>query len=189
MSSQAVRTQESAIPAAGEWVADVAHSRVGFIARHLMVTKVRGAFKGYDVRATIGSEAADSSVAVEIRAESIETGDAKRDEHLRSADFLDVENHPVLAFRSTKVSRVGDSRLSIDGDLTIKGVARPVTLDAEFDGLVMDPWGREHAAFTAVAVIDREDFGLTWNVALETGGVLVGKKIQIEIELQLVPAS
>ena len=176
------------LPSAGIWKLDPSHTSVAFIARHLMVTKVRGTFK--DVAGTIGiaDEPGASSVDVTIGVSSVDTGASDRDAHLRSADFFDAEKFPSMRFVSTGIERSSDDwRMS--GDLTIKDVTRPVTLDVDFEGVVADPWGTSHAAFTARTEIDREDWGLTWNVALEAGGLLVSKKVTIEIEAQLIPAA
>lgn len=170
------------IPAAGTYVLDQAHKRVGFVARHMMVSKVRGQFAEATATITIAENPLDSSVTATIQASSIETGQADRDAHLRSGDFLDVETYPTLEFRSTGVKSHSGNEFVLTGDLTIKGVTRPVELDVEFEGVGRSPFGQEIFGFTATTEIDREDFGLTWNVALETGGVLVGKKVKIEIE-------
>jgi polyisoprenoid-binding protein YceI len=148
-----------------------------------MVTKVRGAFESYTGTIDVAEPIEDSSVKVEIDAASITTGTADRDGHLRSGDFLDVENHPTLTFTSTAVRRDGGD-FKVDGGLTIAGVTKPVTLDVEFDGEATDPWGNTKAGFTASTTINREDWGLTWNAALEGGGVLVSKEIKIEIETE-----
>jgi len=172
------------IPAPGRWEIDPAHSRVGAVARHLMVTKVRGSFGVFGGTIEVGEEPEDSKVVVHVDAASIDTGSPDRDKHLRSADFLDVEQFPELTFTSTKVERAGETGLRLTGDLTIRGVSRPITLDAEFDGLIGDPWGGKRVAFTATTELEREDWGMTWNVALEKGGVLVSKKFQVEIDVQ-----
>ncbi|HWC11016.1 MAG TPA: YceI family protein [Acidimicrobiales bacterium] len=180
--SQQQRTQ----PVAGVYEIDKSHSMVEFVSRHLMVTKVRGRFSEFSGAITVGQTAAESSVEVTIDAASIDTRDEKRDAHLRSEDFLDVENHPTLEFRSTDVEVVDDERLRVTGDLTIRGVTRPVTLDATFDGEFSDPWGGQRIGFSASTEIDREDWGLTWNVALETGGVLVARKARLELTVSAV---
>ncbi len=172
------------IPASGTWEIDVAHSTVGFVARHLMVTKVRGAFGVFGGKVLVGETPEDSSVEVHIDAASIDSRSPDRDKHLRSPDFLDVERYPDLVFRSTKVERTGDTTLRVHGDLTIRDVTKPVVLEAEFSGLTGDPWGGKRVAFSATTEIDREAWGITWNVALETGGVLVSKKVLIDIEVQ-----
>ena len=180
------------LPEAGTYAIDPSHTDVAFVAKHLMVTKVRGRFADFDGTVTIAPEPLDSSVDVTIDAASIDSRSADRDGHLRSADFLDVEQFPTLRFVSTGVRHVSDDRFAVDGALTIKDVTRSVTLDMELDGVVGDPWGGTRMAFSASTEIDREDWGLTWNVALDSGGVLVSKKVRIEIEGQAVrqtPAS
>jgi polyisoprenoid-binding protein YceI len=151
-----------------------------------MVTKVRGHFGSYSGAITIAEPPGESSVNVTIDAASIDTGDEKRDGHLRSPDFLDVENHPTLEFRSTGIDVGDDERFRITGDLTVHGETHPVTLDATFDGSFSDPWGGSRVGFTASTEIDREKWGLTWNVPLETGGVLVGKKIRLDLTVSAV---
>jgi polyisoprenoid-binding protein YceI len=148
-----------------------------------MVTKVRGNFGSYSGNISIAEPIENSSVEVSIEAASVSTGAEDRDNHLRSADFFDVESHPTITFRSTAVRRTG-SDFEVDGELTIVGVTKPVTLDVEFDGEATDPWGNNKAGFTASTTIDRETWGLTWNAPLEAGGVLVSKEIKIEIEAQ-----
>lgn len=172
------------IPAAGSWVVDKAHSTVEFVARHLMVTKVRGRFADYDAAITIADTPEDSSVEVTIHAGSITTGDPGRDGHLTSADFLDVEKYPTLTFASTRVRPTGASTWDVEGNLTIHGVTNPVTLAVDFGGVATDPWNNTKAFFTASTEFDRESFGLTWNQPLAGGGVLVGKKVRVELEIQ-----
>jgi polyisoprenoid-binding protein YceI len=174
------------IPAPGTFHIDPSHTTVGFVARHLMVTKVRGRFSAFDGAVTIAQEPLDSSVEVSIETASVDTRDAGRDEHLRSADFFDVEQHPTIAFRSTGVEHRTGSEFVVHGELTVRDVTRPVDLAMTLDGVVTDPWGNERLAFTASAEVDREQWGLTWNQALETGGVLVSKKVRLEIEGQAV---
>ncbi|HEX9696462.1 MAG TPA: YceI family protein [Actinomycetota bacterium] len=174
------------IPGSGTWDIDPSHTTVGFVARHLMVAKVRGRFGSFAGSAQIADQPEQSSVRVEIEAASVDTHDDGRDTHLRSADFFDVETHPQITFVSTGFTQTGTTSFDLPGELTIRGVTRPVVLKAEFDGLAGDPWGGTRAAFTAATEIDREDFGLTWNKALESGGVLVGKTIKIEIDAELV---
>jgi len=170
------------IPAAGSYVLDQAHKRVGFVARHMMVSKVRGQFGEATATITVAENPIESSVTATIQARSIDTGQVDRDAHLRSGDFLDVETYPTLVFRSTGVKSHSGNEFVLTGDLTIRGETRPVELDVEFEGVGRSPFGQEIFGFTATTEIDREEFGLTWNVALETGGVLVGKKVKIEIE-------
>lgn len=170
------------------WNIDSAHSSIHFSVRHMVITKVRGAFKTF--RGAIALDEADktrSRVSVEIDADSIDTAEPKRDGHLKSADFLDVAQFPTLRFESRSIVARGDS-YEVTGDLTLHGVTRPVTLEAEFQGQAKDPWGGERVAFGAKASISREDFGLTWNQLLEAGGALVGTKIEIQIDVQAVRA-
>jgi len=174
------------VPSAGTWTVDAAHTNVGFVARHLMVTKVRGHFTDVDGEVRIGETPEESSVEVRIGTASIHSGQPDRDAHLRSPDFLDVEKYPDLTFKSTKVEHTGDNTLKLHGDLTVLDVTRPIVLDVEYEGLTQQaPFG-SRAGFSATTEIDREDWGLTWNMALETGGVLVGKKVKIELDVQLV---
>jgi polyisoprenoid-binding protein YceI len=172
------------IPSAGTFTLDPAHTRVGFVARHLMVSKVRGAFTNVSGEIVIGEDPERSSVAAVIDAASIDSGVADRDAHLRSPDFLEVEAYPTLTFGSTGVIASAGNEFRLRGDLTVRGVTRPVELAVEFEGLARSPWGQEVIGFTATTEIDREDFGLTWNQALETGGVLVGRKVKIEISAE-----
>ncbi len=172
------------LPAAGTYVLDPTHTRIGFVARHLMVTKVRGSFREFEGSITIGEDAASSTAQATIKTASIDTGTPDRDTHLVSGDFLEVEKYPNLSFANARVVSQKGSDFKVTGDLTIKDVTREVTLDVELDGVAKDPWGNEKLAVTARTEIDREDFGMTWNVALETGGVLVSKKVVIEIEAQ-----
>ena len=172
------------LPAAGTYLLDPAHTRIGFVARHLMVTKVRGQFAEFTGSITVGEDLASSTAEATMQTASIETGVADRDTHLRSGDFLEIEKYPTITFANAKVVSGKGTDFKVTGDLTIKGVTKPVTLDVELDGVAKDPWGNEKLAVSARTEIDREDFGMTWNVALETGGVLVSKKIVLEIEAQ-----
>jgi polyisoprenoid-binding protein YceI len=172
------------LPAAGTYVLDPTHTRIGFVARHLMVTKVRGSFREFEGSITIGDDTTASTAQATIQTASIDTGTPDRDTHLVSGDFLEVEKYPTISFANAKVVSQKGSDFKVTGDLTIKDVTREVTLDVELDGVAKDPWGNEKLAVTARTEIDREDFGMTWNVALETGGVLVSKKVVIEIEAQ-----
>jgi polyisoprenoid-binding protein YceI len=171
-------------PAAGTWDIDPSHSSVGFVARHLMVSKVRGRFGAFEGTLHIAEDPGLSQAEVTIDVSSIDTQDPKRDEHLRSPDFFDAASYPTMHFRSTGFRRLGGRDFELPGELTIRDVTRPVTLGATYEGLALDPWGTTKAVFTASTEIDREAFGLTWNVALESGGVLVGKKVKIELEIQ-----
>ncbi|HET7762985.1 MAG TPA: YceI family protein [Phycicoccus sp.] len=164
----------------GTWTIDPTHTEVGFVARHLMVSKVRGSFTDVSGTVTVGEELKDSVADVVLKAASVSTGTPDRDAHLRSADFFDADTYPDITFRSTSFD--GETLV---GDLTIKGVTKPVTLDVEFNGVATDPWGNDKAAFEASTEIDRTQWGLTWNAALEKGGVLVSDKIKIVIDVQL----
>ncbi|MBO4204553.1 YceI family protein [Micromonospora echinofusca] len=170
------------IPAAGTYLLDQAHKRVGFVVRHMMVSKVRGEFAEATATITVAEDPLQSSVAATIQAASISTGQNDRDNHLRSGDFLEAEKFPTLEYRSTRVKSRDGNEFVLSGELTIKGVTREVDLEVEFEGVGRSPYGQDIFGFSASTEIDREDFGLTWNVALETGGVVVGKKIKIEIE-------
>ena len=171
------------VPAAGTYAIDPTHTNAGFVARHLMVSKVRGRFSEVAGTFNIAEDPTQSSVEAVIKTKSIDTNEATRDAHLRSADFFDAETYPELTFRSTAVRPAGKA-WKIEGDLTIKDISRPVVLDLSFDGAIKDPWGGTRVGFSARTEIDREDWGLTWNAALETGGVVVSKKITIELEVE-----
>jgi polyisoprenoid-binding protein YceI len=181
-------TIQTAPPEAGTWVLDPAHTHVGLSVRHLVAAKVRGSFKSFTGTIEIAEEPTESVVEVSIDASSIDTGAPDRDNHLRSADFLNAAEYPTIEFRSTRIAERRDS-YEIEGDLTIRGKTRPVVLDMAYLGLVSDPWGNCKALFTATTSIDREDWGLTWNQPLDTGGWLVGKTIHIEIETEATKAS
>ena len=174
------------IPEAGTYTLDQGHTTIEFVGRHLMITKVRGRFTDFDGTIVIGDLPEQSSVEVTINTASVDSSDEKRDGHLRSPDFLDVDSYPTITFRSTKVDIDNDGTAKVTGDLTVKDVTHPVTLDVEFDGAQADPWGGQRLGFSAHTEIDREAWGLTWNVALETGGVLVGKKIRLEFNVEAV---
>ncbi len=169
------------------WKIDPAHSAIHFTVRHMMIANVRGEFERFTGTVELDVERPENTrVEVEIDAASINTREPQRDAHLRSADFLDVENHPHIIFKSTRVERTGETTARLHGDLTIRGITRPVTLDVEHTGIVTSPWGHRSAGFEARTKINRKDWGLTWNKALEAGGVLVGDEIKIEIELELI---
>jgi len=186
----AVRTVDGTeVPAAGAYALDASHSEVGFAVRHLMVSKVRGRFSDVAGTIQIGENPYDSSVSVTIGTASVDTRDEQRDGHLRSGDFFDAETWPTMTYQSRSVRDAGKGRYVVEGDLTIKGVTRPVPLELTFEGGAADPWGGLRIGFSAKAEIDREDFGLSWNQALETGGVVVGKKVAIEIEAEAVKQS
>ena len=171
----------------GTWNVDPTHSSLTFVVRHLMVSKVRGRFGAFSGTATINEEKLLSSVTATAEVASIDTSDAGRDEHLKSADFFDVASFPTIGFKSTKITGSG-SNYTLLADLTIKGVTKSVAFDLAFDGVGQDPWGNTKAGFSAEAEINRKDWGLEWNVALETGGVLVGEKVKLSLDIQLVKA-
>jgi polyisoprenoid-binding protein YceI len=164
----------------GTWTVDPAHTEVGFVARHLMVTKVRGSFSGVSGTVVVADPITGSSADVTVEMASVETRSADRDAHLKSADFFDVENHPTMTFKSTSFN--GEELV---GDLTIKGITKPVTFDVEFEGVQTDPWGNTKAGFSATAKVNRKDWDLNWNAAIEGGGVLVSEKIDIVLDVQL----
>lgn len=169
------------------WQLDKSHTHINFTARHMMISKVRGEFTNYDINVNFDEEnPTQTTVDVTIYADSISTRDDKRDAHLRSADFFDVDTYPVLTFKSTKVEQINPNKGRLIGDLTIRDVTHEVTLDVDYAGLIKSPFGSISAGFSAETSISRKDWGLNWNVALETGGWLVSDKIDIEIELELV---
>jgi polyisoprenoid-binding protein YceI len=174
-------------PQTGVWNFDPAHTSIGFTVKHLMAAKVRGSFKSFSGSIQQGEDAQSTSVGVTIDSISIDTGAEDRDNHLRSGDFLDTETYPQITFQSTAITQAGGT-FEIVGDLTIKDVTKPVTLTMTYGGLMSDPWGNEKAIFSGETRINREDFGLTWNQALEAGGWLVGKDVAIEVEVQAAKA-
>lgn len=169
----------------GTYALDASHSEIGFATRHAMVTKVRGSFKDFSGTATTGANLADASINVSINVESVDTRSADRDAHLRSADFFDVDNYPTITFISTAIEADGET-LSVTGDLTIKDVTRPVTVDFEYNGQATDPYGNERVGLEGSVQVLRSDFGLTWNAALETGGVLVSDKVTLTFDIAAV---
>ena len=169
------------IPAAGTYKLDAAHKRVGFVVRHLMVSKVRGNFAEADATITIAEDPLQSSVTATIQTASVHTGQVDRDNHLRTGDFFEAEKYPTIEFKSTRLKNADGNEFLLEGDLTIKDVTKPVELLVEFEGATTSPYGQAIFGFSATTEIDREEFGITWNQALETGGVLVGKKVKIEI--------
>lgn len=171
----------------GQYALDPAHSRIGFVARHAMVTKVRGSFNDFSGTANLdGEHPHRSSAEVTIQATSIDTRNADRDAHLRGNDFLRMDEYPEITFRSTEITQTGDDTFDVTGDLTIKGVTRPVTIPFSFEGQATDPFGNVRVGFEGSTTINRKDFGITWNAALETGGVLVGDKIVLEFEISAI---
>lgn len=174
------------LPAPGTYALDASHTHVGFSVRHLMVSKTKGRFADFAGTITIAEDPLESSVEVEIQVPSVDTRDETRDGHLKSADFLDADAFPTITYRSTKVNPAGKGTWKVEGDLTVRGVTLPVPLEVTFEGGAKDPWGGARIGFTARTELDREAFGLTWNQTLETGGVLVGKQVKIDIEAEAV---
>ena len=162
---------------------DTAHASVGFSVSHLVISKVRGEFRTFDGTLELGEDGNLIGAAATIRSASIDTGNKKRDDHLRNADFLDVENHPQLIFKSTKVRQNQGKKLLV-GDLTLRGVTREVELSFQVNGPIQDPWGNKKIGFEAHTIINRTDFGIAWNKALETGGWVVGEEVEISIQLE-----
>ena len=178
------------VPSAGTFQIDPVHSQVGFVVRHMKVAKVRGRFRDYTGTIEIADDPVESRVVVEVKTASVDTREEQRDAHLRSADFFESDTYPEMTFTSTRVEHRGDNAFDVTGDLTLHGVTKPVTLRAEFEGVVNDPYGNQRIGFTAVGELDRFDFGLTWNAAIEAGGLVVSRKVTLELEVEAVrPAS
>jgi polyisoprenoid-binding protein YceI len=173
------------LPEPGRWMIDPVHSQVEFVARHMMISKVRGRFREFAGEIHITEQPEESWVEATILAASIDTGDAGRDAHLRGPEFLDADRYPEIRFRSTSVRAAGD-RWQVDGDLTVREITRSVPLTVEFCGVGLDPWGNTRAAFLGSTEINRDEFDITWNQALETGGFLVGNGVKIEIDVEAV---
>ncbi|MFE9410817.1 YceI family protein [Streptomyces sp. NPDC006704] len=194
-------TPESPAPAAtpvdpalaalsGTYTIDPAHSGIGFTVRHAMVTNVRGSFTEHEGTLTLdGANPAASAAAIDVKIASVDTGIADRDAHLRSGDFFDTERFPLMRFRSTGASALGGDAYRITGDLTIKDVTRPLTIDLEFNGAATDPYGNERVGFEGSAEILRSDWGLTWNAALETGGVMVSDKVKLTFDISAIKSA
>lgn len=176
------------VPAAGTWKLDPDHAEIGFTGRHLMFTKVRGRFTDVEATIEIGEDLADSTVEATIRTASVDSGSAARDEHLKSADYFDVANHPTAHFRSTALHWEGGNQGTLSGELTIKGIARPVELTVDYLGFDTDPWSNQRAVFSAHGTVDREDWGLTWNMVLDSGSLLVSKQIELVLEFEATRA-
>jgi polyisoprenoid-binding protein YceI len=173
------------LPVPGRWAIDPGHTEVAFIGRHFMLTKVRGRFTGVSGVIVVAGEPGESTAAVSIDMASVDSGSQARDDHLRSADFFDADHHPTATFTGHAADWQG-TRGRLVGELAIRGITRPVTLAAEYLGQVADPWGGQRAIFTAAGTLNREDWGLTWNMPLDNGGLLVSKEIRIEIEAEAV---
>ena len=184
--TQSTQTSAATIPGykAGTWTIDQVHSEVGFTVRHMMVSKVRGRFGAFSGQFVTGENPVQSTVTAEIDLTSIDTNNGQRDDHIRSADFFEVETYPTMTYRSTGIREDGDGGYLVDGELTLKGVTKPVELQLEIGGFGPDAWGGYRAGFSAQATINRNDFGINFNAALETGGVVVGDKITINLEIE-----
>ncbi len=172
-----------------KWTVDQSHSAIGFEVKHMMVSKVKGQFNSYnaEIEAEDLADLTTAQISFQLDIASINTSNEDRDNHLKSADFFESDKYPTIDFKSTSITKDGDD-YKLTGDLTIKGVTKPVTFEVEYGGKGKNPWGVEVYGFEAEGKINREDFGLTWNAALETGGVLVGKDIKIKVELEINPA-
>ncbi|HVY11515.1 MAG TPA: YceI family protein [Mycobacteriales bacterium] len=185
MTTETVSTTTTSLT--GDYDVDPAHSRVGFAAKHAMVTTVRGHFADFTSELHLDDEHVENSTArIEIRTASLDTGNAQRDEHVRNSDFLDVENFPTITFVSTQVEQTGEDTYAVTGDLTVKDVTKPVTVAFEKTGAADDPWGNFRVGFEGGTVINRKDFGVNWNVALEAGGILVSDKVRLEFDIAAV---
>jgi len=171
-------------PAVGTYAIDTSHTRLGFAVRLMAVSKVRGDFKEFAGTLELAENPVDSKISVTIQAGSVDTHDENRDNHLRTNDFFDAENHPTWTFTSTAIRPVTSTEWNVDGDLTIRGVTRQVTLDATLEGVVKDPYGFHRVGFSAKTTIEREDFGVSFNGVMEAGGVVVGKKVDIDLEIE-----
>jgi polyisoprenoid-binding protein YceI len=175
---------------AGDYVLDTAHTRIGFVARHVMITKVRGHFAEFEGSVHLdGDDPSNSGAQLTIQTRSIQTGNQVRDDQLRGNDFLDIPNHPTITFTSTEVEQVDVTTFKVTGDLTIRRVTRPVSVDFELTGAENDPWGNFRIGFEGKATINRKDWGVSWNAALESGGVLVSEKVTLELDVAAVRQS
>jgi polyisoprenoid-binding protein YceI len=190
MTSTTETTTTALTDLSGTWTIDPAHTRIGFVARHAMVTKVRGSFNEFEGTVVLdGTDADRSSLSVTIETASIDTRNAQRDGHLRSNDFLAIEEFPQITFVASRVVPTGPSTLEVTGGLTIKGVTNEVTVPFEYEGAATDPFGNLRAGFDGSVTINRKDYGITWNAALETGGVLVSDKIVLEFEVSAIKSA
>jgi polyisoprenoid-binding protein YceI len=174
----------------GTYAIDASHSRFGFVARHAMVTKVRGSFNEFEGTATIdGANPSNSSVNVTIKVDSIDTRNKQRDDHIRTNDFLDVANYPEITFVSTAIEHAGGDEFQVTGDLTVRGITKSISFPLEFQGAATDPFGNSRIGFEGSVVINRKDWGVNWNAALEAGGVLVSEKVTLEFEISAVKSA
>ncbi len=166
------------------WNLDKAHSKVQFSARHLVISEVAGHFNNFEINFSFGEDLTDSEVEATIEAKSIETGISDRDNHLRSADFFDVEKYPQIKFKSTKVEKINDEKYKLIGELAIKNITKPFDFDVTYGGQIKDPWGMQRTGFRATASLNRFDYDLKWNALMETGGAVVGKNINITVDAE-----
>ena len=170
-----------------KWVIDPTHSEIGFKIKHLMITNVSGKFDGFEAKIqTEGEDFTTAKIEARIKTASINTNNLQRDEHLRNSDFFEAENYPEILFTSTKVEKIDKNNFILHGNLTLKGVTKPVKLDVEYSGVTKDPWGGQRAGFIVTGKINRTDFGLSFNAALETGGLVLAEEVKINSEIQLV---
>lgn len=170
------------------WKLDPAHSRLGFSAKHMIIAEVEGLFRDFDINVDAGEGFADTEIEVRIRTASIDTGNSDRDNHLKSADFFDAENHPEIKFISTSLEKTDNEKFKLKGDLTIRGITKPIDLDVTFGGQIKDPWGNERVGFQVKGQLNRFDYGLRWNSLMETGGAIVGKTIKLNCRVELTKA-
>jgi len=174
----------------GTYTIDPSHTSISFVARHAMVTKVRGAFNDFEGTITVdGENPSNSSAEVTIQAKSIDTRNADRDAHLRSNDFFDMDTYPEITFRSTEIEQLSDTEYRVTGDLTIKGTTKPVTIDFTYTGAAVDPFGNQRIGFEGKTTVNRKDWGVNWNAALEAGGVLVSEKVDLEFDVSAIKQS
>jgi polyisoprenoid-binding protein YceI len=172
-----------------KWAVDNAHSSIDFSVRHMMIANVKGSFQNFD--ATIEADVTDlttANIAFNVELASIDTRNEDRDNHLRSADFFDVENHPTMTFKSSKIARVDEDEYEVTGELSLHGVTKTETFKVTFEGQGKDPWGNEKVGFSVNGSVNRTDYGLTWNAALETGGVLIGDKVKVSLQIEAAKA-
>ena len=183
-------TETATAPATGTYTIDPSHSRIGFVARHAMITKIRGSFNEFDGSGYFDAEnPANSHLELTVQAASIDTRSPDRDGHLRSNDFFDMEKYPTITFVSTAVDKVDDETYKVTGDLTIKDVTKPVTVEFEYAGTAVDPFGNTRLGLEGSLVVNRKDWGVNWNAALEAGGVLVSEKVTLELEVSAIKAA
>ena len=187
MSTTDTTTTSTTTAPTGTYAIDASHSRIGFVARHAMVTKVRGSFNEFEGSGFFDADSpSNSHLQLKIAAASIDTRNADRDAHLRSNDFFDMETYPEITFVSTEVEQTGDDTYRVTGDLTIKGVTKPVTIDFEYTGTAVDPYGNQRIGLDGATTVNRKDWGVNWNAALEAGGVLVSEKVTLEFEVSAI---